>query len=149
MKENELVQFVYLPKVVDDGFLVFAQSPQHIPFPIQRVYSIHDADPKLPRGFHAHKKNKQVLFCLNSDIKIIVDDGKRRETVFMDKPEHGLFLDRMIWHEMHDFKKETILLVLASELYDPGDYIRDYKEFLSEVKKGRLPEIQQAPMTRI
>ncbi|MBI2595742.1 FdtA/QdtA family cupin domain-containing protein [Candidatus Daviesbacteria bacterium] len=130
MRENELVRFIYLPKITDDGSLVFAQTPDHIPFPINRIYSIFDADPKFPRGFHAHKKTQQVLFCLNSDIKIIVDDGKKRATVFLDKPEHGLFLDKMVWHEMHDFKKKTILLVLASNLYDPDDYIRDYKEFL-------------------
>lgn len=134
MKESELVRFIALPLIKNDGCLMFGQTPDQIPFDIKRVYSIFNVNPGFSRGFHAHKKNSQILFCLNSDIKVIVDDGKNREEVFLDTPGKGLFLDRMIWHEMHGFKSNTILLVLASHVYDPDDYIRDYSEFLKLAK---------------
>ncbi len=137
MKENELVCFIALPVVKDEGLLMFGQTPDHIPFTIKRIYSIFNVGPGSSRGFHAHKENRQVLFCLNSDIQIIVDNGKKREEVFLDTPEKGLFLDKMVWHEMHGFKKDTILLVLASHIYDPDDYIRDYQQFLKLAKQHR------------
>lgn len=129
MRESELIRFIDLPIIKDYGCLMFGQTPDQIPFNIKRVYSIFNVNPGFSRGFHAHKKTRQILFCLNSDIKVIVDDGKNREEVFLDTPGKGLFLDKMVWHEMHGFKSETILLVLASHVYDPYDYINDYQEF--------------------
>lgn len=92
------------------------------------------ADTELPRGFHAHLKTKQVLFCLQGSIKILLDDGRNKDEITLSDPSTGIFLDKMIWHEMHKFKKNTILLILASALFDAKDYIRDYKSFI-KIKK--------------
>lgn len=126
---------IRIPKIEDDCKLFFTQSSTHIPFPIKRVYYILDADPKKVRGFHAHKKTKQVIFCIQGDIKLVLDNGKKRKKIFLDQPNIGVLIDKMIWHEMKDFKKETILLVLASKVFDEKDYIRDYEKFKRKASK--------------
>lgn len=134
---KSLVKLIKIPRVSDDCFLCFAQNPNQIPFPIKRVYYILQAKPGSSRGAHAHYKTKQILFCIQGSIKMILDDGKRKEDVVLDQPEVGIFLDKMVWHEMHDFKRDTILLVLASDVYKEKDYIRDYDIFQETVSRKR------------
>ena len=129
------INYIKFPKVTDDCILVWGENDTHIPFKIQRIYFIKDAETKLPRGFHAHKNTKQVLFCIKGSINLVLDDGKQRRKVFISQDEKGVLIDNLVWHEMHDFKKNTILLVIASEKYDPSDYIRIYSEFRKSVKK--------------
>lgn len=124
--KNKLIRLIEVSKIWDDCNLVVAEN---LPFEIKRVYWILDANTALPRGFHAHKKTNQVLFCIKGTIKITIDDGKGREEIALNKPNVGIILDKMIWHEMKGFRKDTILLVLASQSFDSGDYIRSYEEF--------------------
>lgn len=120
---------IEIPKVFDECSLYFAQTPTHIPFPIKRIFFITDVYTLLPRGYHAHKKTKQVIFCIQGSVKIILDDGKKREEIILNEPAIGIFVDKMIWIEMHNFEANTILLVLASKAYKPSDYIKSYQLF--------------------
>lgn len=133
-KAKSLIKIIKIPKIYDDCFLFFAENPNHIPFKIKRVYYITKAVKKLPRGYHAHHKTQQILFCIQGSIEMILDNGKRKEKTILKTPERGLFIDKKIWHEMHHFSKDTILLVLASTKYNPKDYIRNYEKFLKTVK---------------
>lgn len=135
-QESKLIQLIKIPQIIDDCSLYFLQSSHHIPFVIRRIYYIMQADTKLSRGFHAHYKTKQVLFCLQGSIKIAIDDGSKKEEIILSDPSTGIFLDKMIWHEMHKFKKNTILLILASALFDAKDYIRDYEYFI-KIKRSK------------
>lgn len=133
--EKSLIKLIKIPEIFDDCNLYFAQTKNHIPFSIKRVYYILQAKTKLPRGLHAHKKNKQVIFCIQGSIKLILDNGRRKKEIILDKPNVGIFLDKLIWHEMVDFKKNTILLILASKIFDKKDYIRDYENFKKKASK--------------
>lgn len=113
--------------------LCFAQNPDQIPFKIARIYFICEPKKGLLRGKHAHYKNQQILFCIRGKVRILLDDGKRREEYLMTKPEEGIFLDKLIWHEMLDMDENTVLLVLASRKFEAGDYIRNYDFFKSGV----------------
>lgn len=132
--KNGLIRRIEIPEIIDDCYLYFAQHPDHIPFKIKRIYYIIGANPKLPRGLHAHKKARQIIFCLQGSIKLLLDDGKSKEEVLLNKSNTGVFLDKMVWHEMHEFKKKTILLVLASMEFNEKDYIRSYEEFKKQIK---------------
>lgn len=134
-KVKKLIKVIKIPKVVDDCLLYFAQNSQHIPFPVKRVYFITNAHPKLPRGYHAHKKTRQVFVCIQGSIRLILDNGRTREEVILASPQKAVYIGTKIWHEMHDFKKNTILLVLASEKFNQKDYIRDYREFVKYLSK--------------
>jgi len=112
------------------GKLIALEGERNIPFPIKRVYYIYGTKPGVARGFHAHKKLRQVAVCLAGRCRMVLDDGKRREEVWLDRPDRGLLIDRMIWREMHDFSEDCVLLVLASDVYREEDYIRSYKSFI-------------------
>ena len=117
------------------GMLVALEVTKEIPFDIKRVYYIYDTLIDVRRGFHSHKKLKQVLICVNGSCKVHLDNGYETAEVVLDKPNEGLFLEHDIWREMYDFSEGAVLLVLASELYDESDYIRNYDDFKKYVRK--------------
>lgn len=129
MASKKIIQTITIPKIGDDATLCFGQIDDHIPFTLKRVYYILKPKKNEPRGYHAHFETDQLLFCIQGKVKMILDDGKRKEKIVLDRPNVGVLLPRMMWHEMHDMNKETILLVLASEKFKAEDYIRDYKQF--------------------
>lgn len=104
-----------------------------VPFDIKRVYYIYRTAEGVSRGFHAHKKLKQVAICLSGSCRMVLDNGLEREDVFLSNPTKGLLIESMTWREMHDFSEDCVLLVLASEHYDEADYIRNYDIFLEQV----------------
>ena len=134
MIKKKLTELIDFPLIQDDCDLVVVQSP-NIPFNIKRIYYIISPVKNLSRGYHAHKKNLQVVLCLKGSVKMIIDNGSIREEIILSKPNKGIFLNKMIWHEMHEMDEDTILLVLASENFDEKDYIRNYGEFLESVRK--------------
>ena len=115
------------------GQLVALEENREVPFKIKRVYYIFDTKEAVVRGKHAHKNLQQILICVKGTCKIRLDDGKERITVILNNPSEGLYVSSDIWREMYDFSKDAVLLVLASELYDENDYIRDYEDFLRYV----------------
>lgn len=118
----------------DRGMLIALESNKEIPFEIKRVYYMYDTIENVRRGFHAHKKLKQILICIHGNCKIHLDDGYETKEVILDKPYEGLYIENDIWREMYDFSSDAVLMVLASELYDESDYIRNYDEFIKFVK---------------
>lgn len=107
------------------------EAKDKIPFNIKRAYFIFNTKKNVSRGFHAHRDLQQVAVCVAGKCRMTLDDGKKREEVWLDSPNKGIYIDKYIWREMHDFSKDCVLLVLASEHYLESDYIRDYDQFLS------------------
>ena len=117
------------------GSLVVAEgSGFDIPFDIRRVFYMYGSDPDIKRGNHANRYTKFVLINVSGSSKVLVDDGDKKEIIVLDKPRMGLYLGPMIWKEMYDFSPDSVLLVLASEHYIETEYIRDYDEFIKEIK---------------
>ncbi len=124
--------WIELPRIVDarDGVISVAEAGRHLPYDIRRVYFIYGLTcAEALRGQHAHRKLEQALFCINGSARIDLDDGQRRFSVVLDSPERGIYMGPGLWHEMHDFQNNCILLVLASDYFMEADYIRDYGEF--------------------
>ena len=121
----------------DRGQLVALEEFKDIPFSIKRVYYIYDTAAGVTRGFHAHRSLEQILICIHGSCKIRLDDSREQAIVPLDKPYEGLYIGHDMWREMFDFSPDAVLLVLASELYNEADYIRNYDEFLKylEVKR--------------
>ncbi|MCI9478242.1 MAG: GNAT family N-acetyltransferase [Lachnospiraceae bacterium] len=115
---------------VDAGELSYFEAIQDIPFNIKRVYYISKVPEGVRRGYHAHKKLKQLLFCPYGKIQLILDDGNRKEEIILSDPSIGILIEQPIWREMLWLEKDSVLCVTASDFYDESDYIRDYQEFL-------------------
>ncbi|WP_272672792.1 sugar 3,4-ketoisomerase [Providencia sp. PROV037] len=131
----KLVNTIEFKKLGDDrGSLVSLEQNKNIPFEIKRIYYIFGTKDGVSRGFHAHKNLQQVAICVKGSCRFLLDDGKTKEEIILDKPDTGLHINSFIWREMHDFSEDCVLMVLASELYDESDYIRNYDDFLEECK---------------
>ena len=134
IEKTKLSYIIEVPKIKDEGYLCFMEENSHIPFSIKRVYYIFDVFKNAVRGKHAHKKTEQVIFCIRGSITIILDNGKDKEAITLNKPNQGIFLNKMMWHEMVAFKDGTVLLVVASDIFKEEDYIRNYKTYLEKIK---------------
>ena len=114
---------------VDAGELSFFETKQEVPFDIKRVYYISKVPEGVRRGFHAHKKLKQMLFCPYGRIQLVLENHNGREEIELSDPSIGVVIDQCTWREMLWLQKDSVLCVAASDFYDPEDYIRDYQEF--------------------
>ncbi|MBQ9333463.1 MAG: WxcM-like domain-containing protein [Lachnospiraceae bacterium] len=120
----------------DRGQLVSLEEMKNIPFDIKRVYYMYKTVGSAVRGHHAHKSLEQILICVHGSCRIHLDDGRETAEVLLDKPYVGLYIANNMWREMYDFSEDAVLMVLASQLYDESDYIRDYDEFKRFVGAG-------------
>lgn len=111
------------------GSLVAIEDHKNVPFDIKRVYYVYGTEEGVSRGFHAHRELRQMVIPLSGSCDFLLDDGKTVVTVALKDPTVGLMVEKMVWHEMHNFSNDCILLVLASAHYDEADYIRNYDEF--------------------
>lgn len=133
-----LVKWIDFQSLGDErGSLVAVEigMDKAVPFDIKRVYYIYHTEHGVSRGYHAHKNLKQVAICVAGKCRMVLDDGYTREEVWLDCPTKGLVIEDLVWREMHDFSKDCVLLVLASEHYDKSDYIRNYGDFLKQVRQ--------------
>ena len=125
-----LIKLIDFPPLGDErGSLVALEANKTVPFDVKRVYYIFGTKPGVSRGFHAHRMLQQVAVCVTGKCRIVLDNGNRREEIWLDSPTKGLRISGLIWREMHDFSPDCVLLVLANEYYDKTDYIRNYDEF--------------------
>ncbi|BDW69551.1 sugar 3,4-ketoisomerase [Escherichia coli] len=129
------VEFIPLQKHGDErGMLVALEQAKNIPFEIKRVYYMFGTQGNVRRGYHAHKKIRQVAIPLNGSCRFHLDNGREKIDVVLDDPALGVLIEPGVWHEMYDYSKNCILLVLASDIYDENDYIRNYEDFMRSVK---------------
>lgn len=132
----QVIKYAFQQHGDERGMLIALEEYNDIPFKIKRVYYMYDTKNGVHRGFHAHKSLKQILICIHGFCKILLDNGKgEQKVVSLEKPYEGLYISNEMWREMYDFSEDAVLLVLASEIYQEEDYIRDYNDFLDFVAR--------------
>ena len=125
------------PKITDPrGNLTFIEQQRHVPFEVKRVFYLYDVPTGESRGAHAHRKLRQVIICLAGSFDVLVDDGKQKRAIHLNRPWQGLYIPPMIWAAETNFDPGSVCLVLASELYDASDYYRDYDQFVRATQLG-------------
>ncbi len=128
-------KIIDLPKINNRaGNITSIHSNIDIPFNIKRVYYLYDIPGGENRGGHAHKKLHQLIVATSGGFDVIVDDGKNKKTIPLNRPYIGLIIIPGIWRELTNFSSGSVCLVLASSLYNENDYIRNYFDFLN-IKK--------------
>jgi len=132
----QVIKYTFQQHGDDRGQLVSLEELKDIPFEIKRVYYMYDTREEIKRGFHAHKSLEQIMICIHGTCKILLDNGTEKKIVYLEKPYEGLYVANNIWREMYDFSPDSVLMVLASDLYREEDYIRDYNDFLRFVQKA-------------
>lgn len=113
------------------GSLIAIEAEKSVPFPVRRVYYIFGTKEGVERGFHAHKALNQVAVAVTGSCEMVLDDGEFKTTVLMDSSEKGVLIEPKVWHYMKNFSPDCVLLVLADQHYDEGDYLREYDAFMN------------------
>lgn len=127
---------IQLPKISErKGAITPIYSSEHVPFQIERVFYLYDVPGGEGRGAHAHKALHQFIVSVMGAFDVVMDDGKEKRRVRLDRAFYGLYIPPMIWAHEENFSSGGICLVLASMTYDENDYIRDYNDFLQERQK--------------
>lgn len=127
---------VELPRIHNPaGNITIVQNGQDQPFVIKRVYYLYDVPGGSERGGHAHKSLYQLIIAASGSFDVILDDGRNKKIINLNRPYFGLLIVPGIWREIVNFSSGAICLVLASEKFNPDDYIRDYCEF-KEIKRN-------------
>ncbi|MBU2927349.1 sugar 3,4-ketoisomerase [Winogradskyella psychrotolerans] len=133
MNTIQSVKIINIPKVHDErGYLAVIEKDT-IPFPIKRVYYLYDVPNDSFRGGHAHKNQESIIIALSGSFEVIVDDGKRKQRIMLNKPNQGLYIPIQIWREIENFSSGAVCLVLASTNYDENEYIREYSKFCNQL----------------
>ena len=126
-----LIEFT--PKGDSRGWLIALENLKEVPFEIRRVYYIYGTELGVRRGMHAHRDLQQIAICVCGACTFLLDDGRERRSIRLDRPDRGLHIRSMVWREMENFTRDCVLLVLANRLYDENDYIRGYDQFKNAV----------------
>jgi len=134
MSNYEKVRMIELKLIGDErGSLVICEGEEDIPFRIKRLFYIFGSDKSVMRGNHANRRSEFVLINVAGSSKVRIKDGKGSERIYeLNRPNEGIYIPAMIWKEMYDFSADSILLCLASELYDADEYIRNYEQYTKE-----------------
>lgn len=116
------------------GSLISFEKGNNIPFEVKRTFYIFDTKGDVVRGAHANKNSEFLLIVISGSCRVKIDTGNKIDDVLLNKPHQALYLNKLVWKEMYEFSHNSVLLVLSNEYYDENEYIRDYDEFIKEVK---------------
>lgn len=122
--------------VENDGTLTVMESGKEIPFEIKRIFMVMNVAKGKTRGDHATKKTKLILFPVSGSCTVVVDNGKQKESFFLDNPAKGLYIEEMLWRSMQNFSNNCVIMAVCDRPFEPGDETYDnYDEFLRAIKE--------------
>jgi hypothetical protein len=141
IKEKEIfidkqmkIQIIHIPKIENSLGNIAVIENDTIPFEIKRVYYLYDIPSSAIRGGHAHKELQQILIAISGSFDVILKDGFSVKKIHLNKPDKGLLVNNNTWRELENFSSGAVCLVLASDVFEEADYVRDYEDFLDSKK---------------
>lgn len=124
-------RLIELPKITDPrGNLSVIEEFVNIPFKIERTYWLYDVPGGEARGGHAYKENQEFIVALSGSFDVVLNDGKEEEVFSLNRSYYGLYVPNGIWREIKNFSTNSLALILASEKFEPEDYIHNYDDYL-------------------
>ena len=127
------VQLIKLPKIKDPRGNLSVIEKNVIPFEMKRVYYLYDVPSGAERGGHSHIVQKEFLVALSGSFNVIVNDGQNEQVFTLNNPSEGLLIHNGIWRELKNFSSGAVCLVVASDIFQEEDYIRDFQEFKDSI----------------
>ena len=125
------IELIWIPKIDDYRGNIAIVEKSTFPFEIKRVYYLFDIPSTATRGGHAHKQQHELLIPLSGSFDVIINDGKNRLTITLNKPDKGLLIKNNVWRELENFSSGSVCLVISSGEFDEEDYIRNFDEYIS------------------
>lgn len=131
-------QIITLPKAEDPFGNYAIIEGNTLPFAVKRIYYLYDIPSGAERGGHSHIGQQEFLIAVSGSFDVILDNGSEKKIVTLNKPDKGLLIGIGIWRELYNFSAGAVCLVMASDLFDEADYIRDYEDYLKAGNKNNL-----------
>jgi len=129
---------IEIPKIQDHRGNLAVVENGILPFKMQRVYYLFNIPAGAYRGGHAHKEQLEFLIAISGSFEVILDDGKQKKSILLNRPDRGLLIPTGVWRELQDFSQGSVCVVLNSHQFNEEDYIRDYKTFINLKQSGKL-----------
>lgn len=126
-----MITLIDIPKITDFRGNLGVIEKEVIPFSIKRVYYLYDVPSTAYRGGHSHIDQTELLIPLSGSFEVVLDNGKEKKSVLLNKPDKGLLINKGIWRELQNFSSGAVCLVLSSGEFDEADYIRSYNDFVA------------------
>jgi dTDP-4-dehydrorhamnose 3,5-epimerase-like enzyme len=123
------IKLIAIPKIEDRRGNLAVIEKDCVPFKINRVYYLYDVPSGAYRGGHSHKNQLEFLIALSGSFEVVLTDGKNDQKVMLNKPDQGLLIPTGIWRELENFSSGAVCLVIASDVFDEDDYVRNFKDF--------------------
>lgn len=124
------LKIIEIPKIHDTRGNLSVIEGNIIPFEMKRVYYLYDVPSGAERGGHSHKEQQEFLIALSGSFTVVLNDGKEKNSITLNKPNQGLLIPNGIWRELENFSSGSVCLVIASEVFKEEDYIRDFETFM-------------------
>jgi dTDP-4-dehydrorhamnose 3,5-epimerase-like enzyme len=124
------LKIIEIPKIHDTRGNLSVIEGNVIPFEMKRVYYLYDVPSGAERGGHSHKEQQEFLIALSGSFTVVLNDGKEKNSITLNKPNQGLLIPNGIWRELENFSSGSVCLVIASEVFKEEDYIRDFETFI-------------------
>lgn len=118
------------------GNLTEVENGKIAGFDTERVFFIYDIPGGASRGGHAHKTLRELIIAASGSFDVYINDGTREQTFHLNRPSQALLLAAGVWEELKHFSSGAVALVLASEHYEPEDYIRNFDDFIEYKQQG-------------
>lgn len=128
------IEFIDIPKIKNVKGNIGVIELNTVPYDIKRVFYLFDVPSSARRGGHAHKNLKQTMIALSGSFDVVLKDGTKVQKVTLNKPDVAMLVHNNIWSELENFSSGAVCMVIASDIYDESDYIRNYKDFKAYVK---------------
>lgn len=123
------ISLISIPKIEEPRGNLSVIECDILPFEMKRVYYLYDVPSGAERGGHAHKNLKQFLLALSGSFDVVLNDGREKRSITLNKPNEGLLINPGIWRELNNFSSGSVCLVIASAVFDENDYIREFDDF--------------------
>ena len=128
------IDIIKIPKIEDPRGNLSVIQEDILPYTFKRIYYLYDVPSGAYRGGHSHIAQKEFLITLSGSFTVVLNDGHETQTVTLNKPNEGLLIHEGIWRELMDFSSGSVCLVVASDVFDEDDYIREFDEFIADHK---------------
>lgn len=129
---------ISIPKIEDYRGNLSVIEKEVIPFKMKRVYYLYNVPSWAERAGHAHKEQKAFLIALSGSFEVVLNNIKEKETIILNKPSEGLLIENGIWRELKNFSSGAVCLVIASDVFEEEDYIRDFEVYKDYIVNGKL-----------
>ena len=137
-RETRLCPTLVQIKIIRDprGLLGVVEGLREVGFDFRRFYFLTGLAEGAQRGGHAHKRLRQCVISLRGNADVALEGPGGHFRFRLDTPEKALIIPPGYWRTLDGLGPESLIVVLASDYYDEGDYIRDYDVFRSELARA-------------